>query len=131
MSGSFLDSNIVLYALTGAGAKADIAQTLFEGATVSAQVLNEVANVMRRKFGISIEDVETATAYIRASVRETVAVTVSSQARVCEIVRQTGYSVFDAQIIASAIEAGCDELMTEDLQHTRQIEGLVIVNPFA
>ena len=33
-------------------------------------------------------------------------------------------------IVVSAIEAGCDTLYTEDMQHGRTIGKLAIVNPF-
>jgi len=41
------------------------------------------------------------------------------------------FSVYDSLIIASALEAGCEVLYTEDLQHNQLIENkLRIVNPF-
>jgi len=42
-----------------------------------------------------------------------------------------GFNFYDALIVASALAAGCDTLLTEDLQAGRKIEGLTIVNPFA
>jgi predicted nucleic acid-binding protein len=39
-------------------------------------------------------------------------------------------SFYDALIVASAIEAGCDVLYSDDMQHGRTIGGLAIVNPF-
>ena len=39
-------------------------------------------------------------------------------------------SFYDALIIAAALEAGCDTLFTEDMQHGRKFGGLTIVNPF-
>ena len=39
-------------------------------------------------------------------------------------------SFHDALIVAAAIEAGCDTLFTEDMQHGRSFGGLSIVNPF-
>ena len=39
-------------------------------------------------------------------------------------------SFYDALIVASAIEAGCDTLYSEDMQHGRNIGGLTIVNRF-
>ena len=42
-----------------------------------------------------------------------------------------GLSYYDAVIVASALEARCDRLLTEDLQAGRRINGLTIVNPFA
>jgi predicted nucleic acid-binding protein len=37
---------------------------------------------------------------------------------------------YDALIVAAAIEAGCNALYSEDMQHGRTIGGLAIVNPF-
>jgi predicted nucleic acid-binding protein len=54
MPGSFLDSNIVLYLASEDLRKADRAQELVaEGGTTSVQVLNEIANISRRKMGLS------------------------------------------------------------------------------
>jgi len=43
---------------------------------------------------------------------------------------QRGYGFHDALIVAAALEAGCDTLLTEDLQEGRLISVLRIVNPF-
>jgi predicted nucleic acid-binding protein len=41
------------------------------------------------------------------------------------------FSWWDSLIVASALQAGCDELCTEDLQHGQIIDNrLSIVNPF-
>ena len=40
-------------------------------------------------------------------------------------------SYWDALLLASAAEAGCTSMLTEDLQHGARIFGLEIVNPFA
>ena len=39
-------------------------------------------------------------------------------------------SFYDAPIVAAAIEAGCDRLFTEDMQHGRKFGSLTIVDPF-
>ncbi len=42
-----------------------------------------------------------------------------------------GLSTYDAMIAASALDAGCDTLWSEDMQHGMALEeGLRIVNPF-
>jgi len=46
------------------------------------------------------------------------------------LARDHGLSIYDALIVVSAIEAGCDILYTEDMQHGRTIGDLAIVNPF-
>ena len=41
-----------------------------------------------------------------------------------------GLSCWDAPIVAAARIAGCEYLLTEDLQHGAEFEGLQVVNPF-
>lgn len=41
-----------------------------------------------------------------------------------------GFSWWDAQIVAAARRADCEILLSEDLQHGLEIDGLRIVNPF-
>ena len=54
MPGKFFDSNVLLYILSGNPAEADRAEKLIgEGGMLSVQVLNEVANVVRRKMALS------------------------------------------------------------------------------
>jgi predicted nucleic acid-binding protein len=40
------------------------------------------------------------------------------------------FSFYDSLIVAAALEADCERLLSEDLQHGQRIEGLTIVNPF-
>ena len=44
--------------------------------------------------------------------------------------RLHGFSFWDALIVRAAMQAGCSVLFSEDLQGTREIDGLHIVNPF-
>jgi predicted nucleic acid-binding protein len=41
-----------------------------------------------------------------------------------------GLSCWDALIVAAARTAGCEYLLTEDLQHGAELEGLRVVSPF-
>lgn len=43
---------------------------------------------------------------------------------------ETGYSYWDALMLAAALQQGCRYLLTEDLQHERVVESLTIINPF-
>ena len=45
--------------------------------------------------------------------------------------RFAGIGIYDALIVAAAIEAGCDRLLSEDLQHGRRFADCVVVNPFS
>ena len=44
--------------------------------------------------------------------------------------RLHGFTLWDSLILQSAKQAGCKVLFTEDMQHTREIDGVRIVNPF-
>ena len=44
--------------------------------------------------------------------------------------RDHGFRIYDALIVAAALEARCDRLYSEDLQHGRRIGRLTIVDPF-
>jgi predicted nucleic acid-binding protein len=41
-----------------------------------------------------------------------------------------GFSWWDSLVVAQALASGATTLLTEDLQHGQEIEGLRIVNPF-
>jgi predicted nucleic acid-binding protein len=47
-----------------------------------------------------------------------------------KIAAQYGYHVYDALILAAALEEGCDTLYTEDLQNGQKVGPLTIRNPF-
>lgn len=125
----FLDSNILIYALAD-DPRADVALALVEaGGTISAQVRTEVAHVLRRKVGLDWPGIAGAMDLF-TSLLEVVPVTPEAAAAALAIAEETGYSLWDAQILASAIEAGCGVVYTEDMQHGRHIGGLDIRNPF-
>jgi predicted nucleic acid-binding protein len=42
----------------------------------------------------------------------------------------TAFIDTNALIVESALAAGCDTLLTEDLQAGQHVDGLTIVNPF-
>ncbi|MCZ0945644.1 MAG: PIN domain-containing protein [Gammaproteobacteria bacterium] len=128
---AFLDTNVLVYA-QGEGSKSEKArQVVLEGGIVSVQVLNELTNVLKRKFDLDwneiaevLEDVKTALDPVRPIGLET-------HVAALDLSRDNGFNFYDSLIIAAALEADCDQLLTEDLQAGRRIEGLVIVNPFA
>ncbi len=58
-------------------------------------------------------------------------VTPATMLRALDISGRYGLSWFDSLIVASALEAGCDSLYTEDLQHGQVLEAkLTVTNPF-
>jgi predicted nucleic acid-binding protein len=131
MSGNFFDSDILVYLASGDRAKAGTAEaTIARGGVISVQVLNEVANVARRKMQMSWPETRAFLALLRGllDVRPLTLETHESGLRLAERYR---LSIFDAMIAAAALEAGCGTLWSEDMQHGLSLEeGLRIVNPF-
>ena len=41
-----------------------------------------------------------------------------------------GFAFWDALVVAAALMGGCRSLLTEDLQHGQDLDGLAVVNPF-
>ena len=128
----FLDSNIILYLLSSDQRKADISERLVEGGgVISVQVLNEVANVMRRKLVCDWREI-TDVLQTCESLLEVVSLTLSTHRSACRIAARYGFSFYDAVIVSSAMESGCHRLWTEDLQDGHKLDdGLVIRNPYA
>ena len=127
---SFLDTNVLVYA-QGNDAKSEIARELvLEGGVISVQVLNEFTSVMNRKFRVSWNEVVEALQDVKSAVDKILPIDLATHTKAVRIVREHGFSFYDALIIAAALEAGCTQVLSEDLQAGRRINGLTIVNPF-
>lgn len=132
MPGSFLDTNVLLYQLSNDPGKAERAEALVrEGGTISVQVLNELANVARRKIGLAWTEVQALTETLRALL-DVVPLDADMHAHGLRLCERNGFSVYDGMIIAAALSAGCDTLWSEDMHAGLKVEGsLTIRNPFA
>jgi predicted nucleic acid-binding protein len=56
--------------------------------------------------------------------------TAAVHARALTLARDHQLSFYDALIVAAALDAGCDQLCSEDLQHGQKFGTLRIDNPF-
>jgi predicted nucleic acid-binding protein len=127
----FLDTNVLIYAYSDAGSRTKIAEELLtRGGIVSIQVLNEFVSVARRKIRMPWERIIEALRSIRAFCSAPLPVTLEIHERALGIARRYGYDIYDALIVAAALEASCDIVYTEDLHDGQVIEGLTIRNPF-
>jgi predicted nucleic acid-binding protein len=127
---AFFDTNILVYAQQ-AGAKADRARALLAGGgRLSVQVLNEFTAVSRRKQGKEWHEIGEAISDLLALVEPPLALTLDLHAAARALAEEHRLSFYDALIVVSAIEADCNVLYSEDMQHGRTIGGLAIVNPF-
>ena len=131
MPGDFFDSNVVLYLVSGDAAKADRAESLLAaGGTISVQVLNEIANVARRKMRLTWAETHAFLSTIRA-VLHVEPLTVETHEAGLGLAERHGLSIYDAMIAAAALHAGCETLWTEDMHHGTVFDGrLRTANPF-
>ena len=131
MPGNFFDTNVLIYLASGDPVRADRAEKLLaKGGAISVQVLNEVANVARRKMQMSWPETRSFLSILRGllSVHP---VTTEIHENGLTLAERHNLSVYDAMIAASALEANCDTLWSEDMQHGMVIDDrLRIINPF-
>jgi len=97
---------------------------------ISTQVLNEMSNIMTKKFNVDSFVVNTIIDNLN-DFTEIVRVDLAHIKKALRIRERYQYSYYDALIIASALEAKCKALYTEDMQHGQLIYNeLTIVNPY-
>ena len=127
---AFFDTNILVYAQQVDG-KGDRARALLAGGgKLSVQVLNEFTAVSRRKQRRDWRAIAEAVADVLTMVDPPLVLTLDLHNSARALAQDHGLSFYDALIVSAAIEAGCDTLFSEDMQHGRSIGGLAIVNPF-
>ena len=130
----FVDTNVWLYAFVDgnesqkrSAAKAIISH---RGIVLSTQVINETCiNLLRKTNSTEGTIRELVTAfYAKYAVIE-----VSEAALLMASALRQRYSLsfWDSMIVASALQAGCEILYTEDMQDGLEVEhSLTVVNPF-
>jgi predicted nucleic acid-binding protein len=127
----FLDTNVVLYAFHDGERRQDRArQLVVSGGVISVQTLNEFTRVARQKLRREWKEIRRALATIRDSSAAVRPVTLETHERGLRIAEEYGYRIFDALLLAAALEAGCGVFYSEDIEHGQKIEGLAIRNPF-
>jgi predicted nucleic acid-binding protein len=94
------------------------------------QALIEFVNVIRRKLQRQWRRIEGALAVIGELLGPARPLTAAIHTRAVTLVRDHDLSIYDALIIAAALEASCTELCSEDLQHSQKIGSLRVHNPF-
>jgi predicted nucleic acid-binding protein len=132
MSAEFSDSNVLIYAASSDPWKAARARRLLDDRlTISVQVLNEIANVLTKKWKWSWSDKLEFLTLVRDHTR-VVAVDEETHDLGIEIAMRHRLAIYDSMIVAAALLANCDTLYSEDMHHGLVIENrLAIVNPFA
>jgi predicted nucleic acid-binding protein len=126
-----IDTNVALYAFSD-DPKRDGAHNLVEsGPLISVQLLNEFANVARRKFGRNWDEIEAGLSGIRTLAQSVRAVDLEVHERAMLLFNRYRLSVYDSLMLAAALLGGCEYFYSEDMQHGMVIdEKMTIINPF-
>ena len=134
----FIDTNIFIYAFDqqtpGKNKTANdlikIALSDHKGC-ISFQVVQEFLNVATRKFKVplSFHDSKKYLENILSPLCE-IFTSIDLYNRALDIMERWQYSFYDSLIISAAIQANCNILFSEDLQHKQKIQSITILNPF-
>jgi len=134
----FIDTNLFIYQLDSSDpAKAAVANQIIRAgiatgnACISFQVVQECLNTILRKAEISLNTEQTSQ-YLEASLAPLLRVypSIPLYQRSLEIQSRYRFGFYDSLIVAAALEAGCNTLYSEDLQHGQAIGDLRVENPF-
>ena len=127
----FFDTNVLIYAFAADDPRSARAESLIaEGGVIGVQVLNEFTNVTRRKLRWDWNQIEASLAVVAELLGPVAPLTTAIHTRAVALAREHGLSVFDALIVAAGLDANCQLLFSEDLQHGRKFGTLTVENPF-
>lgn len=135
VSKTFVDTNVLAYLFdTRAPQKRARAREVLEGGSnlvISSQVMLELHAVLTRKFEPPLTRDQAERVLTALDGFEVVPADAALVRRAAAIAVRHELSIWDAMILAAAEQSGCDELLTDDLDHGATLVGVRIVNPFA
>ena len=127
-----LDTNILVYCHSNAEPeKQETATSFFElHPIISTQVLSEYINVIKRNLKLTKDEImDVCLLNIELCILQPVSLTTLKYAR--KLLDKYDFQLFDSIVVASALEADCHILYSEDLHHGLMVENrMVIINPF-
>lgn len=133
----FVDANIIVYAHDqSAGDKREIAQQLIRSlwgtrsGCLSVQVMQEFYVTVTQKVPIPMEASAAARVIEDLSFWRVHAPRAKDVLEAIALQQRYRISFWDAMIIQSAIQSGCQVIWSEDLQTDMLYEGIRLVNPF-
>lgn len=126
---AFVDTNVFIYLYSNdEPEKRDKSLQVFEDyqCVTSTQVLNEISNVMLKKFKIGPEQIILVIQEIEKNCLVNLINTTTIQ-KALEIQKIYGYSYYDSLIISTALESECVVLLSEDMQDGQKIENTIVI----
>ena len=130
----FLDTNVVVCAFDRSdSAKQRAAIHILESGerlVVSTQVLLESWWVLTRKPATPLDEDGAADVIDRLCELPVVSTDPPLARQAIATGRRSGIAVWDALIVEAARAAGCDRVLSEDLQDGRDVDGVRVENPF-
>jgi predicted nucleic acid-binding protein len=134
-SRSFLDTNILIYAVDRADpVKQAVALKIIShharnrSGVISTQVLQEFYSAATRKLSIAPQLARQHLRDFRVFDIVQITPAIIEEGIDCSLTHQLSF--WDGLILAAAVTAKSAELLTEDLSHGQQIQGMSIHNPF-
>ena len=130
----FLDTNVIVYAFDPESPeKMRRARELLQNTDwiVSWQVVQEFSHVALHRFKVPLKPQDLAD-YVELVLwpRCVVLPSPALYRKAFEIHQTTQYRLYDSLIVAGALASGAKVLYTEDLQDGRDVQGLILRNPF-
>jgi predicted nucleic acid-binding protein len=135
---AFIDTNVLVYWVQDQHRSKRVQALLASNSVISVQVLNEFANVLRKKSGFSWDEVRKVHTVLH-KVCNVVDLTRRMQALAMLLAERHQFTVYDANIVAAAALSGCALVYSENMQDGLRIQipaefggnSLFIKNPFA
>ena len=131
----FIDTNILIYSYS----EDEIEKQVIANNTldlygnniiISTQVVNELANVLFKKFKLLSDDIENVILELDTFL-PIVGFGLTTQVKALRLKEKYKFQYYDSLIVATALENNCTILLSEDMQHLQVVESvLTIVNPF-
>lgn len=133
----FVDTNVFVYARDGSEPEKqprahEWLATLWRAreGRLSFQVLQEYFVAVTRKLSPGLDREEAQADIQHLLAWRPVGVNGSTLDAAWAVERRFGLSFWETLIVASAQSAGCTNLLTEDLAHGQELDGVRVVNPF-
>jgi len=133
----FFDTNILVYLFDNdAPSKREQARTLFQrhvqagSLLISTQVLQELYVTLTRKLAVPLPESDAREVIASLAELPMVQNDATMTLAAIDLSQRRQLSFWDALIIEAARRGGANVLLSEDLQHGQDIEGVRVENPF-